>query len=151
MIDIIFSYERSSEIAQNRVYQSDTPLPSPLVPSPPFFRPSSLQPPLLVLVTGRGPGLPSFRARLSRSRLRAVSLRCLWLPSFGDYQRLLGCAHLGVSLHTSSMGVDLPMKALDMLGAGMPVLQVHYQTAAELIQGESAERTRREGGGEVGG
>jgi beta-1,4-mannosyltransferase len=94
--------------------------------------------PLLVVITGRGPQRAAYEARVARlaaeGRLPGITVRTAFL-SFGDYARLLAAADLGICLHMSSSGVDLPMKVVDMFGAGLPVLAYSgYESFGELVR-----------------
>jgi beta-1,4-mannosyltransferase len=82
-------------------------------------------PEVVVVITGKGPQKQHYETLISKltnqGMLNKVHIYTDWL-SFSDYALLLGAADLGISLHTSSSGVDLPMKVVDMFGAGLPVL-----------------------------
>lgn len=101
--------------------------------------PSSAAPaPVLMLITGRGPQKEAYEARIKAmeagGRLPGVTIRTGFL-SFADYATLLACADLGVCLHRSSSGVDLPMKVVDMFGAGLPVAAYSaYESFGELVR-----------------
>jgi len=87
--------------------------------------PPPASPLLAVLLTGRGALRQSFEARLARRSLKAIAVRTAWLEP-GDYPTLIGMADLGLCLHQSSSGLDLPMKLADLRGAGIPVATYDY-------------------------
>lgn len=94
-------------------------------------------PRLLVIITGKGPQKADFLTRIAKleaeDKLEMVVIKTTWL-SVEDYAMLLGSADLGVSLHMSSSGVDLPMKAVDMFGAGLPVVGwSNFEAWSELV------------------
>jgi beta-1,4-mannosyltransferase len=82
-------------------------------------------PEIFAIITGKGPEKEKYVLQIeklkSEGKLEMVTIKTTWL-SLQDYASLLASADLGVSLHTSSSGVDLPMKVVDMFGAGLPVL-----------------------------
>jgi len=82
-------------------------------------------PKIWAIITGKGPLKEHYERRIQKlgeaQKLNNVTITTAWL-SIEGYASLLGSADLGVSLHTSSSGVDLPMKVVDMFGAGLPVV-----------------------------
>jgi beta-1,4-mannosyltransferase len=95
--------------------------------------------PMLLLVTGDGPRRASFEARAAALAPGRIHVRTRWFP-VAEYRRVLGAADLGLSLHRSSSGLDLPMKVADMMGSGLPVVALDYGACLrELVRpGEDA-------------
>ncbi|KAF9963001.1 mannosyltransferase [Modicella reniformis] len=93
---------------------------------------AGLFPKLLFVITGNGPWKQHYEEVISKMALENVSFITTWL-SPEDYPLLLGSADLGVSLHTSTSGVDLPMKVVDMFGCGLPVCAFKYPALSELV------------------
>jgi beta-1,4-mannosyltransferase len=82
-------------------------------------------PDMVVLVTGDGERRAEFERRFAGLPARRVQLRARWLEP-EDYPRVVGSADLGLCLHRSSSGLDIPMKVADLFGAGVPVLALDY-------------------------
>jgi beta-1,4-mannosyltransferase len=94
--------------------------------------------PLILVVTGLGPGRTAFDARAREIEGRGLRVVTGWLPD-DLYRDLLRAAHLGISLHRSASGLDLPMKIVDMIEAGLPVLAYDYAPClGELLPRERA-------------
>jgi beta-1,4-mannosyltransferase len=90
-------------------------------------------PDVVVVATGRGPLRAGWEARAATLSLRRVRVGARWLPA-AEYPGFLAAADVGVSLHRSASGVDLPMKIADLLGAGVPVCALDYAPCvAEML------------------
>ncbi|OHS94600.1 glycosyl transferase [Tritrichomonas foetus] len=87
---------------------------------------------LSIIITGKGPDQRAFASEVKGRNFKNISFYFEFLK-YEDYAKLLGACDIGVSLHISSSGVDLPMKGLDMIGAGLPLLSVDYQCIQELV------------------
>lgn len=98
------------------------------------------RPPVLAVITGKGPQKAMYERKLAQLAANGhlppdqIAVRTAFLP-MKDYARLLALADLGVCLHMSSSGVDLPMKVVDMFGAGLPVAAYSdYESFGELVR-----------------
>ena len=95
-------------------------------------------PELLVVITGKGPQKDDYLKQITKLKssdaLEMVNIKTAWLDEL-DYPKLLRAANLGVCLHKSSSGVDLPMKVIDMFSAGLPVFAWSmYESFPELVK-----------------
>ena len=88
---------------------------------------------ILFLITGRGPLRDNFMKKVSEANLKYFDVKSIWLES-DDYPKLLSLVDLGISLHYSSSGIDLPMKVVDMFSGCLPVASIYYDTIVELVE-----------------
>ncbi|OII74057.1 beta-mannosyltransferase [Cryptosporidium ubiquitum] len=95
-------------------------------------------PDIFLIITGKGPDKKLWLEEASKSRMKHVKIRTVFVEA-DDYPKLLASSDLGVSMHYSSSGLDLPMKVVDMLGAGIPIIYFSYPTMNELLKNEKLE------------
>ena len=89
--------------------------------------------PILLFATGFGPLRPKFEVRSREVATGNLRIVTGWLPE-PFYRDLLSAADLGISTHRSPSGLDLPMRLIDMLEAGLPGLVLDYGAVlAELV------------------
>lgn len=88
---------------------------------------------LIMIVTGKGPLEDQFMAQINSHEWRHIVIRKVWLP-IAQYPNILKISDLGLSLHYSSSGLDLPMKIVDLFGSGVPVVTLGYPVIAELVK-----------------
>jgi beta-1,4-mannosyltransferase len=88
---------------------------------------------VVLVITGKGPMKEQFLTDVENAHFSSkIIIKTAWLSS-EDYPKVLASADLGVSLHSSSSGIDLPMKIVDMFGCGVPVISLSFPAIGELV------------------
>ena len=90
-------------------------------------------PKLICIITGKGPLKDFYKRKISELKFNHILVTTPWLES-DDYPKVIGCGNLGVCLHLSSSGLDLPMKVVDMFGCCLPVCAVNFPCLSELVK-----------------
>jgi beta-1,4-mannosyltransferase len=91
---------------------------------------------LVVIITGKGPLKEHYEELFESAGYRHSTVVTAWL-SYDHYSKLLGSVDYGLSFHTSSSGLDLPMKVVDMLACSLPVLALNFNCLDELVTPDS--------------
>jgi beta-1,4-mannosyltransferase len=81
-----------------------------------------------LLLTGRGERRAEVEAALRQASWRHLEVQTAWF-SPEEYPAALAGADLGLSLHASAGGLDVPIKLCELLACGVPVLCLDYGPA----------------------
>lgn len=92
-------------------------------------------PKIIAFITGKGPLKKFYEEKISKLEIKNIQFVLPWLEA-NDYPKLLASADLGICLHMSSSGLDLPMKIVDMFGCQLPVLAKNFNCITELVKPE---------------
>ena len=90
-------------------------------------------PHIIYIITGKGPLKDHYLSLIPSLNLKKSHILSLWLEA-PDYPLILGSGDVGVSLHSSSSGIDLPMKVVDMYGCSLPVCALSFEALPELVK-----------------
>ncbi len=83
-------------------------------------------PRIFIVITGKGPLKEFYEEKIAKEDFSHVTFFTAWLE-IEEYPLLLASSDLGVCLHNSSSGFDLPMKVVDMFGCNLPACAFRYR------------------------
>ncbi|CCW69148.1 unnamed protein product [Phytomonas sp. Hart1] len=87
-----------------------------------------------ILITGKGSTRGRFEDAVRAANLsKHITVSTCYFQSYKHYSIALGAADIGLCLHFSSSMLDLPMKGVDMIGCGLPVVALAYPAISELM------------------
>lgn len=95
---------------------------------------------IICAITGKGLLKAHYEKVISELKWKSVVVLTLWIEP-ADYPTFLATADIGISLHTSSSGMDLPIKILDYFGCEVPVCAYKFSCLHELVQDDVNGRT----------
>ncbi|XP_066913901.1 chitobiosyldiphosphodolichol beta-mannosyltransferase-like [Clytia hemisphaerica] len=94
---------------------------------------NSALPNLVCIITGKGPQKEFYKSKINKLNFQNIAIITPWLEA-DDYPTVVGSGDLGICLHLSSSGLDLPMKVVDMFGCCLPVCAVAFPCLDELVK-----------------
>eukprot|EP00522_Entomoneis_paludosa_P010385 CAMPEP_0172443020 /NCGR_PEP_ID=MMETSP1065-20121228/3328_1 /TAXON_ID=265537 /ORGANISM="Amphiprora paludosa, Strain CCMP125" /LENGTH=504 /DNA_ID=CAMNT_0013193081 /DNA_START=121 /DNA_END=1635 /DNA_ORIENTATION=- len=95
---------------------------------------------IVCAITGKGRLKEHYKKVIASKTWNSVVVATLWIDPV-DYPTFLACADAGISLHTSTSGLDLPIKILDYFGCEVPVCAYRFPCLNELVQDDVNGRT----------
>nr|XP_054375136.1 putative glycosyltransferase ALG1L2 [Pongo abelii] len=93
-------------------------------------------PSVVCVITGKGPLREYYSRLIHQKHFQHIQFCTPWLEGRGLPLLLVGSVDLGVCLDTSSSGLDLPMKLVDMFGCCLPACAMNFKCLHELVKHE---------------
>jgi beta-1,4-mannosyltransferase len=87
----------------------------------------------LFVLTGAGERKLEIEQLLAASTFTCIAVRTAWFEP-DDYPSALAAADLGLSLHRSANGADIPIKLSELSGCGIPVCALDSRGVRERIE-----------------
>nr|XP_054375074.1 putative glycosyltransferase ALG1L2 [Pongo abelii] len=84
-------------------------------------------PSVVCVITGKGPLREYYSRLIYQKHFQHIQVCTPWLEGRGLPLLLVGSVDLGVCLDTSSSGLDLPMKLVDMFGCCLPACAMNFK------------------------